>query len=522
MARGRRSLQRRFWSLTGLNILSNITVPLVSLVDTAMLGHLEHIRFLAGVALATVIFDYVYWSFGFLRMATTGTTAQALGRGDEREVYLTLYRSLALALGIAAIILILQQFISSLGFALLSGEPQVEAAGRDYFRARIWGAPATLSTFALLGWFLGREEAGKALTINVIGNLSNVLLNYLFIIRWGWAAFGAGAATMASSYLMACVGLALLVRVRRASRMPAAEESSLSLPNLAQCAADEAQSGTSMTSLDKTTRTSLEEGRAAPSTEPDSSQLRTSDQRQVNEAPAVREPTAKFKESGTSNDPPSLGWRDVLDWQGLSALLRLNGDILLRTLGLITAFGLFANFSAKLGTSFLAANTILLRFLSFAAFAIDGVAFAAESLAGILRGGRDQAGLHRLVRLSLTSSLAMAAGFVLLLLGADGALIGLLTSHQDIVKLALDYRWGLFLTVLLGSLAYAYDGLFLGLTAGRLLRNSMLAATFLVFLPLALTAVAQQANGLLWISLIAFMLARCALLGWFGRRLLRV
>ncbi|HSR69526.1 MAG TPA: MATE family efflux transporter [Acidobacteriota bacterium] len=434
MTAKQRSLQRRFWTLTGLNILSNITVPLVGLVDTAMLGHLDHIRFLAGVALASVIFDYVYWSFGFLRMATTGTTAQAVGRGDERQVYLTLYRSLALALGIGVTLLVLQQAISALGFALLSGQPGVEAAGRDYFRARIWGAPATLSTFALLGWFLGREEAGKALTINLIGNLANVLLNYLFIIRWGWAAFGAGAATMASSYLMAGVGLVLLLRLR----------------------------------------------------------------------------------------PQRVVRGEVLDWKGLSALLRLNGDILLRTLGLITAFGLFANFSAKLGTSFLAANTILLRFLSFAAFAIDGVAFASESLAGILQGGSDRSGLQRLVRLSLLSSLAMAVGFILLLLAADGALIGLITSHQDIVGLALDYRWGLFLTVLLGSLAYAYDGLFLGLTAGRLLRNSMLIATFLVFLPLSLLAVARQSNTLLWTGLIAFMLARSTLLGWFGRPLLRV
>ena len=137
---GRNALHARFARLTFINILSNVTVPLVGLVDTAMLGHLADIRFLAGVALGTILFDYVYWSFGFLRMGTTGTTAQALGRGDRREVYLVLYRSLTMAVVIASAILVLQWPLRELGFGLLSGEAGVEAAGRDYFDARVWPA----------------------------------------------------------------------------------------------------------------------------------------------------------------------------------------------------------------------------------------------------------------------------------------------------------------------------------------------------------------------------------------------
>ncbi|MGB5659006.1 MAG: MATE family efflux transporter, partial [Thermoanaerobaculia bacterium] len=141
---GSGDLRQRFARLTFLNIISNITVPLASMVDTALLGHLESIHFLAGVALAAVIFEYVYWSFGFLRMGTTGITAQAVGRGDTGEVFRTLYRSLLLAWLLAAAILILQTPLKELGFLLLGGAPEVEAAGRAYFDARIWAAPATL------------------------------------------------------------------------------------------------------------------------------------------------------------------------------------------------------------------------------------------------------------------------------------------------------------------------------------------------------------------------------------------
>jgi MATE family multidrug resistance protein len=125
---------------------------LASLIDTALLGHLDDLRFLAGVALAAVLFEYVYWSFGFLRMGTTGTTAQALGREDTDAVFLTLYRSLVVALALAGGILALQVPLRELGFSLLSGAPEVENAGRDYFNARIWAAPAALSNFVLLGW----------------------------------------------------------------------------------------------------------------------------------------------------------------------------------------------------------------------------------------------------------------------------------------------------------------------------------------------------------------------------------
>jgi len=422
----------RYLRLTWVNILSNVTVPLVGLVDTAMLGHLADIRFLAGVALSTILFDYIYWTFGFLRMGTTGTTAQAIGRGEPAEVYLVLYRSLALAGLIAGTILVLQWPLREIGFTLLSGEPGVEQAGRAYFNARVWGAPATLCNFALIGWFLGREQSRHVLAMTVVANLANIVFNYIFIMRMGLAAFGAGLATMIAQYAMLTTGVSLFL---------------------------------------------VQSGR--------------------------------------------IPWRvrEILHREKLVALLLLNRDILVRTFCLITSFAVFANFSSILGTAVLAANSILLRLLLVASFLIDGAAFASESLAGVFVGARDKASLRRLFRLSLLAGEAFALLFLAVVFARPRMMLGLLTNHEEVVDLAMAWIPWLIPVLLFGALAYMYDGLFLGMTEGRRLRNSMLFSTLGVFLPVAAIGLAIDSPHLLWAGLLAFMAARAATLGWMSRSL---
>ena len=423
-------LRRRFFRLALVNILSNVTVPLAGLVDTAMLGHLPDIRFLAGVALASLLFDYIYWTFGFLRMGTTGTTAQAVGRSDRKQVYLTLYRSLMIALGVSALILAFQLPLRELGFGLLAGEPGVEAAGRAYFDARVWGAPATLCNFALVGWFLGREESRYVLVVTVVANLANVLFNYVFIIRMGLAAQGAGLATMVSQYL--AVATSITIFFACGPRWP-------------------------------------------------------------------------------------WRWTEVAASGELGRLFRLNRDILARTLCLVTAFALFTNFSSLLGTAVLAANSILLRLLSVASYLIDGAAFASESLAGIFLGQRDLPSLRRLVRLSLAAGLGFGALVLAIFFAAPRSAFGVLTSHADLIELSLAYLPWLAPVVAIGSFAYMYDGLFLGLTEGRRLRNSMLFSLLVVFLPTALLALRLENNDLLWGAMALFMAARSGAL-WLALR----
>jgi MATE family multidrug resistance protein len=428
-------LRPRFFRLTAINILSSVTVPLVGLVDTAMLGHLPDIRFLAGVALAAIIFDYLYWTLGFLRMGTTGTTAQAVGRDDGAEACRVLYRSLIVAFAVAAFLLVFQTPLRELAFGALSGEAGVEDAGRDYYDARIWGAPAALANFTLVGWFLGRESSKLVLIMTVIGNLANVALNYVFIIRMQWAAAGAGAASMLSQYLMLAVGLVLFVRL----------------------------------------------GAHVP-----------------------------------------WRWSELLERGRLGAMFRLNRDIVIRTLCLVSAFAIFTNISSQLGTALLAVNSILHRLMAVASYLIDGAAYGSETLAGILHGRGERDGLRRLFRLSLATGLGFALLVLAIFFALPRPILSVLTSHGDIIEMGLAYLPWLIPVLLLGSLAYMYDGLFLGLTAGRSLRNAMLVSTLLVFLPLALAAAHLGSNALLWAAMAIFMGARTATLAIASRRFFRV
>ena len=197
----------RFYRLASVSIISNMMVPLSGIVDTAFLGHLADIRYLAGVILASILFDYLYRILKFFRNGTNAITAEAVGENDEKEIVLALLRSGLIALAIAFSILILQYPIQKFGFAILAGSADVEVFGIDYFNARIWGAPAVLLNFVLIGWFLGREMNFLVLLISFVGNASNVVLDYLTINRWGWGSTGAGLATALSQYLALLVAL---------------------------------------------------------------------------------------------------------------------------------------------------------------------------------------------------------------------------------------------------------------------------------------------------------------------------
>ncbi len=199
-----------FSRLAIANIFSNLMVPLAGIVDTAFLGHLQDITPLGGVALGTVVFNVLYWSFGFLRMGTTGPTAQAQGRGDMEGVYGLLVRNGAIALGLGSLILLLQRPIGAIALGLLSPEPDLSVAALAFYQGRIWGTPATLLNFVLLGWFLGRGQGGAVLTLAIAANGGNILLDYGFIYHLGWGSGGAGLATALSQYLALGVGLGWL------------------------------------------------------------------------------------------------------------------------------------------------------------------------------------------------------------------------------------------------------------------------------------------------------------------------
>ncbi|MEI7011086.1 MATE family efflux transporter, partial [Leptospira licerasiae] len=188
-------LERKFLTLTFFNIVANLTVPLTSFADVAVLGQLESHTYVAGVALSNVLFDYLFWGFSFLRMSTTGLTAQAEGNENNKESFQILLRSLLLGLGIGVLILLSKTYLEEFGFSVLEGEKEVKSAGGEYFKSRIISAPATLCNFVLTGWFLGRSKSATVLVATVIANVVNIGLNVWFILFLDWKAYGAGIAT---------------------------------------------------------------------------------------------------------------------------------------------------------------------------------------------------------------------------------------------------------------------------------------------------------------------------------------
>ncbi len=206
------SIARRFLYLAIPMALSNLTVPLTGMVDLGMLGHLGVVEHMAGMGLATVLFDLLYWPFTFLVFGTVAAAADAAGRGNHHGVLLALVRSALLGLAIGAVILLLAVPIRELGFTLLSGEAGVKDAGRAYYNGRIWGAPAVLFNYAFFGWLVAREKTHVVLALDLLTNGTNVVLDYIFIFVLDLAGFGAGLATMMSQYLMTAAALVIIAR----------------------------------------------------------------------------------------------------------------------------------------------------------------------------------------------------------------------------------------------------------------------------------------------------------------------
>lgn len=423
-----RDLTRRFWRLSIPNVLSNLLVPLAGLVDMALLGHLDEIRHLAGVSLGVVIFDYVYWSFGFLRMGTTGLVAQANGAGEERELRRIFLRGLLLALIGGGLLLALRTPLLRLSLAILQGESSVELSAAAYYRARIWAAPVTLANFVILGLLLGRERARQALWISAVGHGGNILLDLWFIFGLGWAAAGAGAATALSQLAMLITGAFIL-----------------------------------------------------------------------------------------RGDPLLRGWRlelaSMRDLRALTPMLKLNANILVRTVALVSVFAAFTNLASAMGVAVLAATALLRQVVTLAAWFIDGFAFATEALAGHLHGARRASALKRLLRFSCALSALTGLLFALAFVVAPRSLLALLTDHAEIVDLAMSWTWWLLPVMTLGGVAYALDGYFLGLARGRELRAAMLESALIGFVPLAWWALHAKSPHLLWLALSSFMAARVLSLG---------
>lgn len=422
-------------------ILANASAPLLGLADTAAIGHTGDAAALGAIALGALIFSFVYWGFGFLRMSTTGFTAQAIGSSDPVEVRSILLRALALGIGIGIALIGLQQVIAWTSLSLMSASEEVKDLVSDYFFVRIWGAPATLATYALLGSLIGLSETKKLLLVQLFLNGLNIGLNLLFVLGLGLGIKGIALGTVIAEWTT--FGLSLWIVVLSVKK--------------------------------------------------------------------VGDPEQFF-----------WPWQQVFIKEKFVAMLKTNSDIMIRTLALLSGFAWFADQGARFGDVTLAANHILLQFVSLSAFFLDGYAYVVEMLTGKAIGAKDR---DEFVR-SLTDSSRLAAvtalllGLLVFLLGDEA--VALLTTDGSVRAVATQHLPYAALYITISFVAFQLDGVFIGATWSKEMRNASLISVA-IFIGAGLALVKWNGNQGLWLAFIIYVLVRgISLLAYMSSLLPRI
>lgn len=425
------SSDKALWRLALPMILSNITVPLLGVVDTAVIGHLDSPIYLGGVAVGATATSFIFMLLLFLRMSTTGLTAQAFGANDKTALARALTQPLLIALVAGVLFLLLRAPFSLIAASLMGGSPEVQHQAQIFINIRWLSAPATLANLVILGWLLGVQYARAPMVLLIVGNLVNILLDLLFVLKLHWGVAGAAAATAVAEYVTLGVGLWMVVRV--------------------------------------------------------------------------------LKLRGISFNLLKQSWRG-----DAARLFRLNRDIMLRSLMVQICFASLTLLGARLGPDVVAVNAVLLMFLTFTAYALDGFAYAVEACSGEAVGARDRSRLlliwHAACRQAGIVALAFAAIYAI----TGPQIVALLTSLEPLREMADRYLCWQVILPLIGVWCYLLDGMFIGATRGREMRNSMVMAA--VGYGLALLTLPWLGNHGLWLAVTVFLALRGLTLWWMWRR----
>ena len=418
---------RRVLSIALPIVLANLTVPLLGLVDTAVVGQLGAAAPIGAVGLGAVILTSIYWVFGFLRMGTTGLVAQAHGAGDHAESGAVLKRGLFVA-GVAGLALIaLQAPLIWAAFRVAPASAEVEALTRAYLDIRIWGAPATIAAYALTGWLIAIERTRSVLVLQLVMNGLNIALDVWFVLGLGWGVEGVAWATLIAEYTGLVLGLWL-------------------------CAS------------------------------------------------AFTGPKGR-----------------ILDGPRLKRMAVVNTDIMLRSILLQASFTAFLFLSAGQGDEVLAVNQILMQFLQLTAYILDGFAFAAESLVGQAVGARAASRLSRSVRLTSLWGVGGAAALALVFAVGGGPGIDLMTTAPELQEKARAFLPWVVAAPLVGIASWMFDGIFIGATRTREMRDAMFVAVLLY--ALALWLFWGFGNHGLWAALMVLNAARGVLMALYYPRI---
>ena len=429
-----RPTHRQVWALAAPMILSNLTVPLVALVDSTVAGHLPHTQDLAAVTVGSAVYALPVWSLGFLRMGTTGFAAQAKGANDASALRTVQTQALLLAAVLGVLVALLMIPLLPWLVAQMHGTPLMSGRALDYLHLRLLGLPAALLNYSLAGWFIGAQRAGTTLTLLLVTNLVNVALNLLFVPGFGWGVPGIALASVSGEWCGALYGL---WRGRQVMRSLHAH----------------------------------------------------------------------------------VDWQALRDWRHWLPLLRVNRDIFLRTLALEGVFFSLSLLGARLGDATVAANALLLNGLMLTAFGLDGLANAVEALCGHAIGARDRHALRRALVVAGGWSLIGSIGYALFFGSAGHLFVNLQTNLPEVRDSA--YRALPWLTALpiVAVWSYLLDGLFIGATRAREMRDGMLVSV--LFFALLAWATRSLGNEGLWLAFLAFMAVRGVSLAWLGWRIRR-
>ena len=412
-------------------VFSNVTTPLLGLVDTWVIGHLGQAWFLGGVSVGATLINLLFWLLGFLRMSTTGLTAQAQGAASAEGQLDTLARALGLAVGLGlALLLLVLPFLPAI-IGLSGGSPEVQVYAGDYVSVRIWSAPAALCNLVIMGWLLGMQDARSPMLLLILSNLVNMVLDAWFVLGLGWQVRGVAAASLLADYCSLGVGLWLVSR-------------------------------------------------------------------------RLRHLSAEVWQGA---------WSRWWQWPAVRRLLGLNRDIFIRSLCLQLCFAFMTLQGARLGDVAVAANAVLLNFLMLISYGLDGFAYAVEAMVGRAIGRRDRQGLREAIVLNLGWALLIAIAFALGFALGGRQLIAHITDIPAVIAEANRQLPWLIAMPLLAVWCFLLDGVFIGATRAREMRNSMLVAVFAGFFPIWWLC-QEWGVAALWAAMAALMTGRGLTLGW--------
>lgn len=393
-----KSLNSQILRLAIPSILANITIPLVGLVDTAIVGHIANATAIGGIAIGTMLFDLLYWNFGFLRVGTSGMTAQAFGREDRVECARLLSQSVGIALIGAALIWLIQWLFVNIVLMLVPCSAEVATFAREYFFIRIWAAPATLSLMAFKGWFIGMQDTVTPMITDIVVNVVNMVVSYVLAIYTPMGALGVALGTVIAQFTGLIVALILLL--------------------------------------------------------------------------------AKYRHLWKGLSPLRL----AMDGQGMRRLLSLNGNLFIRSLCFMVVYVGFTSLASKYGDVELAVSTIMMKLFMLFSYFVDGFAYAGEALVGKEFGCREMeskdrnSDIGRVVRLLFAWSLGVGVLFTLLFAIWSGPFYHAMTSDTIVLSRLEDYTAWLIAMPIVSTLAFMWDGVYAGATAGKQIRNGMIYA----------------------------------------------